>query len=485
MKKYIYSVLGIFLLSTQSLYANDVFQEGAPSIKGGVVTVPSFAELAKIVGPAVVQVSSEPEEPEEESEESVPGLPFKFKGQGNSTSLGSGFIINKEGYIITNNHVIDKGEKVIVKLVDDPNEYQAELVGKDDKTDLALIKINVEKELTALYLGDSDQLQVGDWVIAIGHQFQLGQTVTSGIVSAKSRRVPRGGPYDNFIQTDASINPGSSGGPLLNTKGQVVGINTAIFSPGKNQYGGTGFNIGIGFAVPINLAKRIVNQLRETGGVTRGWLGVIIQKVTPDIKYVFGLKKAIGALVSHVMEGSPAEEAKFERGDIIVGFDGKLVRDNEDLPLMVANTNVGKKVDVEVIRDSKKIILPVVIKKLDDGLLQKEPETDQMTFDNTGLSMKDLTEDLLAVLKLPKMTGALVNDVKPGSAAAKAGVIRGDILQGIRMHGQKLKNISKVSEYVDIMEKADVNKPILLLVRRIDSRTTENSTTLYLTLKLH
>ncbi|RMD86973.1 MAG: hypothetical protein D6808_02280, partial [Candidatus Dadabacteria bacterium] len=263
------------------LTAEEVFQSGSPHLSDGFNPPTSFAELVKEVGGSVVNISVV-----QDDDASV--------AIGSEHALGSGFVISEDGYIVTNNHVIAKGGKIIVRFLGDKNEYDAHVIGQDAKTDLALLKVDAGKKLKPVYVGDSDKVQVGDWVIAIGNQFQLGQTVTTGIVSAKSRRVPSGGPYDHFIQTDASINPGSSGGPLFNTKGQVVGINTAIFTPGKTQFGGTGFNIGIGFAVPINLAKRIISQLKKDGKVTRGWLGVLIQPVTPDVAKVFGYSSPHG-----------------------------------------------------------------------------------------------------------------------------------------------------------------------------------------------
>ncbi|MEK7841530.1 MAG: trypsin-like peptidase domain-containing protein, partial [Deltaproteobacteria bacterium] len=299
----------------------------------------SFVRLAKELNPVVVNISTtqvvkqKPMVPfpefrspfEEEDEFRPPGeAPEReFKRQ----SLGSGFIINKEGYILTNSHVVENAEEIIVTLSDKKEkEYKAKLVGKDVRLDVALIKIDANGDLSVAALGDSDKVEIGEWVVAIGNPFGLVHTVTAGIVSAKGR-VIGAGPYDNFIQTDAAINPGNSGGPLFNLKGEVVGINTAIIAGGQ----------GVGFATPINMAKDILLQLKEKGSVTRGWIGVGIQEVTPDLAKSFGLKDKQGALVSSVQEGEPANKAGIKPGDIIVEFDGKEINEVSDLPRTVAS----------------------------------------------------------------------------------------------------------------------------------------------------
>jgi serine protease Do len=319
----------------------------------------SFADLVKKVKPAVVNISTT-------KTVRVPGNPFKhffgpqqgpfgdFFGQFfgdvpdremKQRSLGSGFIIDKAGYILTNNHVVQGADEIKVKLASGA-EYTAKVVGRDPKTDLALIKISsLFKDLPTLPLGDSDSMQVGDWVLAIGNPFGLEQTVTQGIISA-SGRVIGSGPYDNFLQTDAPINPGNSGGPLINLKGEVIGINTAIVAAGQ----------GIGFAIPASTAKAVVAQLREKGKVVRGWIGVSIQTVTPDLAKAFGLKEVQGALVADVVPGGPAEKGGIKRGDVVVAFDGKNVKSSSDLTWIVAETPVGKTVDVKVMRGGKRWI---------------------------------------------------------------------------------------------------------------------------------
>jgi len=272
-------------------------------------------------------------------------------------SLGSGVVVSRDGYILTNNHVVADADEILVTL-SDKKKYEAQIIGRDPKTDLALIKIKTENTIPAARLGDSDKLKVGDWVVAIGNPFGLGSTVTAGIVSAKGR-VIGAGPYDNFIQTDASINPGNSGGPLFNLNGEVIGINTAIVS----QSGG---NVGIGFAIPINMAKSVMPQLKERGKVIRGWLGVSIQLVTQEIKEKFGLKTEEGALIGEVTKGSPADKGGLKRGDVIINFDGKKIKTMNTLPSMVAETPVGKEIEILIIRKGKEKRLTITIGELQE-----------------------------------------------------------------------------------------------------------------------
>jgi len=286
-------------------------------------------------------------------------------------SLGSGFIIDKDGHIITNNHVIEGASEIRVRLSTE-KEFDAEIIGRDSKTDLALIKIKSWNDLPVVELGDSDKVEIGEWVMAIGNPFGLSQTVTVGIVSAKGR-VIGSGPYDDFIQTDASINPGNSGGPLFNIKGEVVGINTAIVASGQ----------GIGFAIPINVAREIIPQLKKKGKVTRGGIGVYVQKMTPELAKSFGLEKGEGALVADVIAGGAAETAGIRRGDVIIRFDGKDVHEMNELPRIVAATPVGKEVEVEILREGKPLKL-----KLKVGELKEEapaPTEEKAQADLKGL----------------------------------------------------------------------------------------------------
>jgi serine protease Do len=365
--------------------------------------------------------------------------------------VGSGFVISSDGYILTNNHVIDDATQIKIKL-SDGKEYDAKVVGRDPKTDLALLKAEGASNLHPLQLGDSDSLKVGNWVVAVGSPFGLEQTVTAGIVSAKGR-VIGSGPYDNFIQTDASINPGNSGGPLLNTEGQVVGINTAIFS----QSGG---NVGIGFAIPVNMAKEIVPQLEQKGHVTRGWLGVGIQKITPELAKSFGLKDEKGALVSQVAKGGPAEKAGIETGDVIVEFDGKKVTDMNDLPRVVASTPVGKTVAVKVLRGGNVMGREVKIAEME----QKEEVADVSTRRPLGMTVQNITPEIAKGLGLKSETGVVVASVVPGSPAAKADIRSGDVIQQVNK-----KSVKDVEDFKHQIENAKDQETILLLIQRGES----------------
>jgi len=343
-------------------------------------------------------------------------------------SLGSGFIIDKDGYILTNNHVVEKTDEIKVTLIDN-KEYDAQIIGRDPKTDLALIRIKTEEPLVPLPLGDSDKVEVGDWVLAIGNPFGLDHTVTAGIVSAKFRQIGAGS-YENFIQTDASINPGNSGGPLLNTKGEVVGINSAIYS-------GSGGSIGIGFAIPINMAKDLLPQLKE-GKVIRGWLGVMIQKITPELKEKLELKDEKGALVADVTPGGPADKAGIKRGDVIVSFDGKEIREMNALPYIVASTPVGKTVTVVLVREGREMQIKVKIGEL------KEEEPQTLTGEeesNLGMTLEEVNPDLAQKFGLSQEHGLVVVEVEKNSPAEEAGIREGDIL--VEIDQQPLEEMSQ------------------------------------------
>jgi len=363
--------------------------------------------------------------------------------------VGSGFVISSDGYILTNNHVVDEANQIKIKLADG-KEYDAKVVGRDPKTDLALLKAEGASNLQPLQLGDSDSLRVGSWVVAIGSPFGLEQTVTAGIVSAKGR-VIGSGPYDNFIQTDASINPGNSGGPLLNTEGQVVGINTAIFS----QSGG---NVGIGFAIPVNMAKDIVPQLKEKGHVTRGWLGVGIQKITPELAKSFGLKDEKGALVSQVVKDGPADKGGIETGDVIVEFDGKKVSDSNELPRMVAPLPVGKTVSVKVLRGGAVVNHEVKIGQLEE---QKEEVANVSTRKPLGMTVQNITPEIADGLGLKSEKGVVVTSVIPGSPAAQADIRSGDVIQQVNK-----KPVKDVEDFKQKMENTKDQETILLLIQR-------------------
>jgi len=410
----------------------------------------NFSDLAEKVRPGVVNIQVVKSVKNAGFE-----FPFPFRipenphGGPEQQGVGSGFVISADGYILTNNHVVHEATEIKVKLADG-KEYDAKVVGRDLKTDLALLKAEGASGLHALQLGDSDSLKVGNWVVAVGSPFGLEQTVTAGIVSAKGR-VIGSGPYDNFIQTDASINPGNSGGPLLNMEGEVVGINTAIFS----QSGG---NVGIGFAIPVNMAKEIAPQLKEKGHVTRGWLGVGIQKITPELAKSFGLKEEKGALVSQVVKGGPADKGGLETGDVIVEFDGKKISDSNELPRMVASIPIGKAVSVKVLRAGSLVDREVKIGEMEE---QKEEVASVSTRKPLGMSVQNITPEIAKGLGLKSETGILVARVVPGSPAAKADIRSGDVIQQVNK-----KPVKDVEGFKQQIENAKDQETILLLIQR-------------------
>ena len=343
-------------------------------------------------------------------DEDGPGQEFRQR------SLGSGFVLDRDGYIVTNHHVVADADEIKVRL-SNGDEFDAEVVGGDPKTDLALIRIDADAPLSPLPLGDSDSLKVGAWVVAIGSPFGLEQTVTAGIVSAKGR-VIGAGPYDDFIQTDASINPGNSGGPLLTLDGEVVGINTAIVASGQ----------GIGFAIPINLARTVVAQLKESGEVSRGWLGVGIQDITDSLKEYYGLESDAGVLVTEVYPDQPAERGGIESGDVIVAVDGEPVEDARDLSSTVANLPVGKETKIKVIRDGKRRTLTVTLGRRADGEKRIAGAGPAPSAGDLGLELTDLTPQLARRLGVDTTNGVVVSRVMPGSKAHAAGFRRGDLI---------------------------------------------------------
>ena len=364
-------------------------------------------------------------------------------------SLGSGFIVNPDGYIVTNNHVIDGATEIKVTL-SDGRELAAKVLGRDPKTDLALLKVEAHG-LPVIPLGDSTALQIGEPVMAIGNPFGLSETVTTGIVSATGRVIGEG-PYDDFIQTDASINPGNSGGPLINTRGQAVGINTAIFTR-------SGGSVGIGFAIPINLAKPVVTQLAASGHVTRGWLGVTIQRVTPELAKSFRLPETRGALVSAVVEGSPAQTAGLKPGDVIVAYNGRTVARSDELPRAVAATPVGREVPLSVLRDGKTVALTAKIARLAEADEAASPASGEKP--RLGLQLQTLTPKLAAELGLRDRSGVLVRGVEDGSPAAGAGLRPGDVIAEI--DHRPVKNVEDLKE---TMARHAPGTPTLLLVHR-------------------
>jgi serine protease Do len=421
----------------------------------------SFAELAKKLGPTVVNVKvgkvekvgafQRPRIPEgpfgeffERFFKEMPKIPENFDTQG----VGSGVIMSRDGYVLTNNHVVEGAKEVTVTLAD-KQEYKARIVGRDPKTDLAVLKIDAPEPLPIAAMGDSDQLNIGDWVVAIGNPFGLSNTVTAGIVSAKGRIIGAG-PYDDFIQTDASINPGNSGGPLFNTRGEVVGINTAIIPNGQ----------GIGFAIPINTAKPLIPQLVSTGEVTRGYLGVSIQSITPDLVKALKLADRQGALVGDVLPGSAAHKAGIRRGDVIVAFNGKTVKESHDLPSLVAATPVGQEVGITILRDGKKQELPVTVGRLPSETA-KADESHQPTEGKWGLLLQDVTPRLAHERGLKDDHGVVVAGVQPGSPADLAGIRKGDII--LEVNRQPADSVDGV---MGVIAKADKEDTLLLLVQR-------------------
>lgn len=361
-------VLGIGMSQSFELFRLSNTSYGAGATPQGFS---DFVTLAKKFGPVVVNVSStrvpgrgrELFGPfgEEDAGDELFGVPDP-RGRFRQRGLGSGFIIHSDGTILTNHHVVEGAQKIVVKLAGG-REFEAKVVGQDSRTDIAVIKIDAKGSLPTAVLGNSDRIEVGEWVMAVGNPFGLDNSVTSGIVSAKGRHIGAG-PYDDFIQTDAAVNPGSSGGPLVNLRGEVVGINTAIVSQ-------TGANIGIGFAIPVNLVKELLPQLKEKGKVTRGFLGVSIQNITPVIAESLGLDKARGALVASVDSGGPAERAGVRVGDIIFEFDGKKIEEATALPILVARTPVNKPVRIKVLREQKEHIVSATIAELNE---RRQPE---------------------------------------------------------------------------------------------------------------
>jgi serine protease Do len=359
---------------------------------------------------------------------------------------------------------VENATEIIVTLSEGKLEYEAEVIGRDQKLDMALIKIKAAGDLPIVTLGDSDTLEIGEWVMAIGNPFGLGGTVTAGIVSQKGR-VIGAGPYDNFIQTDASINPGNSGGPLFNMKGEVVGINTAIIAGGQ----------GIGFAIPVNMAKDVLVQLKEHGRVTRGWIGVSIQTLTPELARSFGLKDPSGALVSSVNPGEPAEAGGLKAGDIILSFDGKPIGVLNDLPRVVASTPPGKSVEVVVTRDNKKKTLTVKVgRKRDEGAeeVARGEDKDGAGANRVGLSVQSLTPETAKKLGLADTGGVVVSYVSPESPAADAGLRRGDVVREINRRA-----ITGVKDYKSAVSSAKSNGEMLFLIRRRES-------TIYVVVKL-
>jgi serine protease Do len=425
----------------------------------GPVQAPNWVEIARQVKPAVVHVSTKRAEGGSPTRSPFgSGDPFEqfFKQFGeprrNVRSMGSGFIINANGHIITNNHVVEGASEITVKL-SNGREFTAKVVGRDPKTDLALLKVEAT-DLPTVALGDSSELRVGEPVMAIGNPFGLEQTVTTGIVSATGRVIGQG-PYDDFVQTDASINPGNSGGPLINSRGQAIGINAAIFS----QSGGS---VGIGFAIPSNQAKTVVTQLAETGHVSRSWLGVSIQPVTPELARGFNLPDAKGALVASVTEDSPAMKAGLKPGDVIVEYDGRKVARSDELPRLVAETPTGREVSITVLREGKTTTLQARVARLDEPDLKVASEVgDRGTL---GVAVDPVTPEIAKQLGLKDARGVVVKRVEDGSPAANAGIRPGDVI--LEVDRQPVKDVAGLRQLIDRHAKGT---PMVMLLKRQDA----------------
>lgn len=423
----------------------------------------SVADLAENLIDAVVNISTTQKA---KGHKGVPrpklpkGSPFEkffdefFKNENNQRrkrrkvrSLGSGFVIDPSGIVITNNHVIKNADEITINF-NDGTKLKATIIGRDPKIDIAVLKVETKKPLKAVKFGDSSKARVGDWVLAIGNPFGLGGTVTVGIVSARNRNI-NSGPYDDYIQTDAAINKGNSGGPLFNMEGDVIGINTAIISP-------SGGSIGIGFSVPSDTASPVIQQLREYGETRRGWLGVRIQTVTDEIAESLGLKKAHGALVGGVNPDGPAAKGGVTVGDVILKFDGKIVPNMRDLPRMVAKTDIGKAVEVEVLRRGKRKLLSIMLGRLEDG--EKRAEKSKTKKDgkaepeksivSLGMTLSAISDDLRATHALAgKVKGVLITAVDPDSTAADKGVAKGQVIVEANQ-----EQVSKPEEFVKKIE---------------------------------
>ena len=427
----------------------------------------SFADLAARAMPAVVNIATtqtpgSPPLPDPFGEEDpLDEFLRRFFGErlppSERQSLGSGFIISADGYIVTNNHVIGNAKQITVRLAQPRREeYAAKVIGVDELTDLALIKIAAGRPLPTIPLGSSASLRIGDWLIAIGNPFGLDQTVTAGIVSGKGR-VIGAGPYDDFLQTDASINPGKSGGPLLNLRGEVIGVNSAILSR-------AGGNIGIGFAIPIDLVKSVIAQLKATGMVTRGWLGVTVQAVTPDIADFFGLGEPKGALIAEVAEGGPADAAGIKRGDILISFNGIPVKEAHELPSIVAGMAVGNRANVGLIRGGQERTFMVTVGALPSRPPPK-PERQDRKEERWGMTVTDISAEIVRRFRLEAgQEGVAVIAIERDSSAARAGIQVGDVIEEVNR-----QPIQSREDFDRAATEASGGERILLLTRRGDT----------------
>lgn len=477
MKRYLGAICLIALLATYSNAEEKLWIEGSdqPNARVNVdlknLSPKAYLNVSEKVNQAVVNISTT---------QTIKGVqsPFGFQ-QGNpfgggqlfgdeflreffgqqqprnrkEASLGSGFVLNREGYIVTNNHVVAKADEIRITFYDE-TESVAKLIGKDPKTDVALLKVDrLPAKLEPVLMGDSDAMKVGEIVIAIGNPFGLSHSVTQGIISAKERAIGMG-PYDDFIQTDASINPGNSGGPLLNINGEVIGINSAMHAGGQ----------GIGFAIPVNSAKDVIKKLRKDGKVIRAQLGVQIQKIGEEHMKALKLKSKDGALVTQVIEGSPAAGAGIKPGDVIIAIDDKKIRDYHSLPMVVANIQVGKRVKVDLVRNStlKTVIVQVAEMKDEDVETGATAERAQPTKDILGITVQNLTKEIAQSIGLGQnQKGVIIAEMATDSIAATKGVRRGDVIVEVNR-----KNVTTIDEYVSAVQNLKKGDSVLLLIVR-------------------
>lgn len=436
----------------------------------------AFSDIVKVISPLVVNISTTKTVVKKDSSHFFDGPfrdffePFNIPKKWKEQSLGSGVLVSSEGYIITNSHVVEKSDEIKVTLLDKQN-YKGEIVGTDPKTDIAIIKISA-KSLPSIKWGDSDNLQVGEFVLAFGNPYSLGHTVTMGIVSAIGRANVGIADYEDFIQTDAAINPGNSGGPLVNVKGELVGINTAIFSR-------TGGYQGIGFAVPSNMAKSVMTQLIKEGKVTRGWLGVTIQNLTSELAGEFELDKSTGALVTDIFEGSPAEKAKLRRGDVILEVNDKEIKNVETLRNIVAQSGVDSKITLKILRDGKELHVDVRVAEYPKDIAKAVPKESGEDFSGennslAGLSVMDLSRDIAKQLGLSRNEkGVVIVKVDPYSAAEDSGLKKGDVIQEVNK--KKVKNLSDFNTILSEIREGDT---VLLFINRGGNK-------FYITLKVY